>query len=554
MYLCGEKFQKIMTEQELNKILSDAVALPAENEIIEFKEAKESYDFGKIGKYFSALSNEANLKGKSCAWLIFGVENTKHQFVGSNYRTARKDLDSLKKEIGDKTTQNISFIEIYELPKPEGRVVMFQIPAAPQGIPVAFEGFYYGRANESLVALNIEKIERIRNQVIGKDWSKNIVPDATIEHLDKEAILKAREQYKKKHPALAKEVDGWDDELFLDKASITIEGKITNTAILLLGKDTSNHLLSPAIGQISWILKDAPGGYEHFYTPLLLTVDKALACIRNLQYRYMIDDTTLFPEEVTHYDDWVIRETLHNSVAHSDYSKQSRIIILEYNDHLIFDNAGGFIPDSVEEAIHYDRPQRYYRNPFLVAAMVNLNMIDTIGSGIKKMFTIQRDRFFPLPTYDISDENHTEVTIHGELINENYSRQLKKHPELSLDDVIALDKVQKKQSISEMEIQHLRDLKLVAGVTSELQVAGNYIKITYQDYKQMILDLIRQNGFATRDDVVALIMPTMSPDIPIEKRQKKIANIVTKLSTRERLIKNSTNSDKYPVWILSTTN
>jgi len=83
-----------MTEQELNKILSDAIALPAETEIVEFKEAKESYDFGKIGKYFSALSNEANLKGKSCAWLIFGV-NEHHVVIGSRYRINRKDLDSL---------------------------------------------------------------------------------------------------------------------------------------------------------------------------------------------------------------------------------------------------------------------------------------------------------------------------------------------------------------------------------------------------------------------------------------------------------------------------
>jgi ATP-dependent DNA helicase RecG len=178
-----------MSEQELNKILSDAISLPAENEIIEFKEAKESCDFGKIGKYFSALSNEANLKGKSCAWLIFGVDNN-HKIVGSNYRRQRKYLDSLKKEIGDKITNNITFTEIYELKMPDGRVVMFQIPAAPQGIPIEFEGFYFGRQNESLVGLNIEKIERIRNQVIGKDWSKNIIPEATFDDLDKEAILK----------------------------------------------------------------------------------------------------------------------------------------------------------------------------------------------------------------------------------------------------------------------------------------------------------------------------------------------------------------------------
>ncbi|MDR0799719.1 MAG: putative DNA binding domain-containing protein, partial [Dysgonamonadaceae bacterium] len=303
-----------MSEQELNKILTDALLLPAENEIVEFKEAKEGYDFGKLGKYFSALSNEANLKGKSCAWLIFGVDNS-HKIIGSRYRTSRKDLDSLKKEVGDKTTQNVSFIEIYELHKPEGRVLMFQIPAAPHGIPVSFEGFYYGRLNESLIALNIEKIDRIRNQAANRDWSKKIIPDATFEHLDKDAILKAREQFKKKNPKLTKDVDSWNDELFLDKAAITIEGKITNTAILLLGKDTSSHLLSPAIGQISWVLKDKPEGYEHFHTPFILTVENALACIRNTKYRYMIDETTLFPEEVTHYDEWVIREALHNAVV-----------------------------------------------------------------------------------------------------------------------------------------------------------------------------------------------------------------------------------------------
>ena len=332
----------MITEQEIHKKLADAIAFPAETEIVEFKEAKNSYDFDKIGKYFSALSNEANLKGESCAWLIFGIEDTKHQIVGSHYRIKRKDLDSLKKEIGDKTTHNISFTEIYEINKPEGRVIMFQIPAAPQGIPVAFEGFYYGRASESLVALNIEKIERIRNQVLYRDWSRNIVPDATIKHLDKEAILKAREHFKIKNPSLLKETDNWTDAEFLDKARITLDGKITNTAI--------------------------------------------------------------------------------------------------------------------------------------VAAMVNLNMIDTIGSGIKRIFTIQRERFFPMPTYDISNESHTEVKIYGEPVNNNFTRILYAHPELSLDDVIALDKVQKKIPVGDVETARLRELKLVAGLTSALQVAGKCVK------------------------------------------------------------------------------
>jgi hypothetical protein len=91
---------------------------------------------------------------------------------------------------------------------------------------------------------------------------------------------------------------------------------------------------------------------------------------------------------------------------------------------------------------------------------------------------------------------------------------------------------------------------LVAGLASDLQVAGNYTKISYEDYKQMILDLIAQNGSATREDIVNLIMPTMSPDIPIEKRQRKITNIVAKLSKQEKIIENTSNTDKYPVWKL----
>jgi len=317
----------------------------------------------------------------------------------------------------------------------------------------------------------------------------------------------------------------------------------------LLGKDEASSLISPAIAQISWILKDDPSDYEHFHTPFILTVEKALSRIRNLKYRHL-GFATLFPDEVYKYDSWVIREALHNAVAHQDYGKNGRIHLLEYKNKLIFENVGDFIPDSVEEAIRFDSPQHYYRNPFLAEAMVNLNMIDTIGSGIKKMFNKQKDRFFPMPDYDISNETRTRVTILGEIINDNYAHQLKTRPELSLEDVIALDKVQKKIPINETEIQHLQELKLVAEVDSELQIIGYYPTLSYQEYKQLILNLITRKGSATRVDIINLIMPTLSPDIPIEKRQRKISNITAKLAYNDKQIKNISNSTKASVWVL----
>ena len=220
-----------MTTTELQHILKQLRNYTAENEIVEFKEAKNGYDFTKLGKYFSALSNEANLKGRPYAWLVFGVENKKHAIIGSQFRPQRKDLDSLKSEIANKTTNRITFIEIYELNEPEGRVVMFQIPAAPKGFPIAFEGHYYGRDDEELSPLNLEEIERIRAQAITEDWSAAIVSVATIEDLDDEAIALARKNFTNKFPEKALEVATWDDITFLNKAKITIKGKITRTAI-----------------------------------------------------------------------------------------------------------------------------------------------------------------------------------------------------------------------------------------------------------------------------------------------------------------------------------
>jgi ATP-dependent DNA helicase RecG len=69
------------------KTLQELLALPDETEWVEFKEAKNSFDSNDLGRYFSALSNEACLKGKICGWLVFGVRHKPRTVVGSQYRS-----------------------------------------------------------------------------------------------------------------------------------------------------------------------------------------------------------------------------------------------------------------------------------------------------------------------------------------------------------------------------------------------------------------------------------------------------------------------------------
>ncbi len=557
-----------MTKEELYKLLNQLRSLQSETEWVEFKKAGNSYTFNKLGKYFSALGNEANLKGKPFGWLIFGVEDKPRKIVGTNYRPDRPKLDSLKSEIADKTTNRITFTEIHELLLPEGRIIMFQISAAPRGIPVAWEGHYYGRDGESLCALNIQEIEQIRNQHIKYDWSAQICKDATLNDLEPHAIIKAREQFKEKNKNSSgitpDEVDSWEDITFLNKAKATIQGKITNTAILLLGKEESASLISPAVAKMSWILKDKENielDYEHFGPPFLVNVERLFSRIRNLTYR-TLPSGTLFPIEATQYDPWVIREVIHNCIAHQDYGLGGRINVVENPASLIFTSAGSFLPGSIEQVIGQDAPPEIYRNPFLTEAMVQLNMIDTRGGGIKKIFTLQMERFFPLPDYDLKNPDRVKVYIYGEIIDEKYSRLLIENADLDIWSVILLDKVQKQVRINKYEHSQLRkqgliegrypNLFVVAKVAAATGMKARYIRDRGFDkkyYQDMILALIQEHEPVKRQDIDELLLPKLPEALSQKQKKTKIHNLLYELSVKRNQIKNI-GSRKLPQWIL----
>lgn len=414
-----------------------------ETEVLEFKEAKFNYDTNKLGKYFSALGNEANLAGKDRAYLLFGVKNDK-TVVGT--RLSDAEINNFKHEIANHTSPTMSFIDVGRFSIGGKDVLCCVIPAAPQGMPIAWKDHFYGREGESLGGLHIGEIERIRNQTVFRDWSVKVVDEASIDDLSKKAIDVARKQYAEKNRRLKKEILGWSDKVFLNRARLTINDRITNAAILLLGKPEAEHFISPAQAKITWILKDRDGvekDYEHFSCPIILSAQQVFKKIRNITYRYM-QEGSLFPEEVLQYDPYLIREALNNCIAHQDYTLGGKIIVVENEDGcLTFKNSGDFIPGSVENVIESDAPESVYRNPFLVSAMVNLNMIDSVGSGIKRLFDIQRKKFFPLPDFDFS--GHTvKLTLYGKILDMKYARALANNENLSIKEVMRLDVAQKK--------------------------------------------------------------------------------------------------------------
>lgn len=531
----------------MKDLLTRLLASPVETEVLEFKEAKRSYSKEKLGQYFSALGNEANLKGRTCAYIIFGVKNDR-SVVGTII--SESQLNEFKKGIADHTSPKLSFSQVHRVKHANGDVLIFEIPAAPKGLPIAWKGHRYGRDGESLGGLNDREYETIRLQVQANDWSKSVVEDASVTDLCPDAILRARQEFTSKNPKMANDIASWDDAVFLNKAKLTIKGLITRTAILLLGKAESDLFLNPATSKISWILKDRDNlekDYEHFGCPLILEVEKLYAKIRNLKYRYL-QEGSLFPDEVEQYDPFIIREALNNAIAHQDYTKGGKINVVEHEDgKLTFINSGSFIPGAVEKVIEADAPENVYRNSFLASAMVSLNMIDTVGSGIKRMFVIQKNKFFPLPEYDLSDEK-VKVQIIGKVIDVNYARKLAQIKELSLNDIILLDKVAKGKSLASDEITYLRSKELIEGRKPNIHISSivagvtgdkaAYIKQRGIDdayCQKIIIDYLNRFGEGKKADFEKILLDKLPDVLDISQKQNKIKNNLQSLKKQDKI-------------------
>lgn len=535
-----------------------------ENEVIEFKEARSNYSFNDIGKYFSALSNEANLRGLQEAWLVFGISNQK-EIVGTEFRK-QGGLHNLKREIVNGTNERLTFMEIYELTLNKCRIIAFQIPPAIRGIPTTWQGAAYAREHESVSPLPMNKVDLIRSQ-IGMDWSKEIVKEASVADLDQEAIKRARQLFSKRQKDRKKAQEilkKLSDIEVLNKAGITIKGEITRTALLLLGKSESSYFFDGFIPRLTWTLYNADNTvktYEHFDMPLLLAVDEVYSRIRNVKYRYIAGQQTLFPDEVDQYEPELIKEIINNCIAHQDYRLRGKINIEEFEDKLIFINEGAFIPETIEQALEPGYKPPYYRNVFLCNAMANLYMIDTNSMGIPMMYQIQRDKCFPLPSYDLETINRVKVTVFGKILDKNYTQLLYSNGDLDIQTVFLLDKVQKKEIISKESFRILKKQGLVEGRYPNLFVSLKVADIVGQkaDYirnkgldddicKQLIIKALESMGEASKHELMDILDKALPEVLSENQKSKKVSNLLQILKNENIIAIRGKN--RYAKWFL----
>ena len=552
-----------MTNLELIDLLNELTSYPAESEWIEFKTKKHGVSDEQIGEYISAMSNGATIKNKPFGYLVFGVEDKTHTITGTDFVFAQAKHggnEDLVLFLHINLQPKISF-EVFEFDYQGKHIILLQIPSA-KGEPLNFQKKPYIRIGSNKTDLRNfpEHMRTIYNSQ--EDWSAKIIPNATLADLDPEAIAVARAKYKQLNTTkpFYSEIDSWDELQFLDRAKVTINGKITRTAILLLGKEESTHYLLPSIAELTWKLDMEDKSYEHFSTPFILTTTKLMQRIRNIKYKFF-PDNELLATTVDKYDTRSILEALHNCIAHQNYSLNSRILVTEQVDKLVFTNAGNFFEGNPDDYSFGKKTPSKYRNPWLATAMVNLEMIDRLGYGIHSLCVSQMKRFFPLPDYDLSQPNEVTLQMYGQTIDENYSKILIQRGDLNLSEVVLLDRVQKHLEITEKAVGELKKKNLIEGRKPNYFIGAKISQSTgqkaeysrnkafeKQQYVEWILKSIKEHGSVNRQDINKLLWDMLPAWMDEKQKKNKITNLISELRQTGKIANEGTFAS--PKWVL----
>lgn len=516
-----------------------------ENERCEWKEWRslKSNISGRKGEdlvsYISAL---ANMDG-GC--VVIGVQDKTLAVTGiqdfSDYAA-----ETIVHRILGKTPGLPSLglrVEVRQASDTGAIIWLVHVPRHAPRLPVQAHDKAWQRDGDSLVELHPDRRHAILTELIaGQDWSAELVPRATLADLDPVAIAKAREKFAAKHQQerWAAEIANWSTEEFLNRAKITLHGKITRTALLLLGLPQSVGLLPNSTAEITWKVPDERIA-KHFGPPFLLTTTEVGQHIRNPNIK-LFPATELLAIELPRYDVKVILEGLHNCVAHQDYEQAGRIVVLETVGRLRLENLGTFVDGKPEDYFTGNRTPSVYRNPWLAEAMNNIGMIDKGGYGIRDMVSSHRKRFLPLPDYEGSAPGQTFFNIYGQVIDENYSKLLIERADLPLEQVIWLDRVQKKHRIADIQSVVLRKAKLIEGrkpnffvsakIANATDTRAEYTRNKGLDdkyYKTFVLQHIQEFKSVPVSEVRSLLLDKLPSSLTEQQKLAKVKNLLSSL-------------------------
>ena len=376
------------------------------------------------------------------------------------------------------------------------------------------------------------------------DWTGNVVPEATVRSLDPSAVRAVRATYESLHRD-SDEIISLDDEAFLTKVGFFKRGKVTNAALVLLGKSSESFV--PSSVCIRWRLIGVDGAEEDsrvMERPLLLAARQVVSMVRNTTVQIGSSGRSTSTYRVAS-----LTEAIFNAIQFQDYESGGTIDVVERErESVTVSNIGSF-PQIRPETFALSRPTNADdRNMFLRRAMVNSGLIPGAMSGIRGMYLSQAYRHFPLPDFSVTD-NRVSVIFPG-IRSGPYARILDTRDDLSFETIIDLDRMAKCRYVPEKRISELASQGLVAvfdGVPSLICDESGVMRRYRGTDREAVLSLISDVGSVSRSDVVEMLRARGSHELSDSQVSVKATNLLQSMR-KEGLVEKvegSTRSARY---------
>lgn len=370
-----------------------------EGENIEFKRAENSFEFDELAKYACALSNRGG------GYVVFGITDKRpRQVIGSK---AFDQPERTRNGLMERLRLRVDF----HLLEAEGkRVLVFDIPPRPLGMPIQNRGIAWWREGDSLVEMPMSEMRAIFAEV-GHDFSADVCPEATLSDLDDEAIEAFRHKWLEKSRSSGIATKS-PKQLLLDCEAITDQG-VTYAALALFGRrEALGRLLGQAEVIFEYRANEASGpaqqreefrrGFFAFYNRLWELIN-----LRNTKQSYQ---DGLFVFDVLTFDERVVREAILNAVCHRDYQLGGSVFVRQYPQRLVVDSPGGFPPDiNLENILDRQSP----RNRRIADIMARCGLVERSGQGMNLMFELSVKQAKALPDFRGTDRMHVTLTLDG---------------------------------------------------------------------------------------------------------------------------------------------
>lgn len=360
-----------MNEREIEKLIS-----AGESQMLDFKE-EISDGFYKNISAFSNTKGGIILLGVSDKGKIMGVSPT------------REFMESFINRIIDKLT---IYPEIEALDIEGKRLIA--VTVARSSFPVSYEGRYYERVGNTTREMRQERLRALLLK--GKPWDL-LTNNFSYEEIDIEAVKRFMRIAVEKNrlPKVSLEEQPWT---ILEKLGLIIDGKLTNGAILIFGRDPQKHFvnLCVRIGRLkteTTIIDDKWARGNLFYQ-----YEEAINILKQLiSVRYEIKDW--HREDIWDYPIPALREAVLNALIHRDYFNIGNFIQIKvYDDHIWFFNLGG-----LPEGISIDQLKLPHgsvlRNSLIAKAFYLAGEIEQYGSGTVRMVEWMKEAGLPEPEY-----------------------------------------------------------------------------------------------------------------------------------------------------------